>query len=54
MFTAASKFYETTGDKKAKKQIDKALEAYDKYLETYFSEASEEEMEEFWDEDLPF
>ena len=54
MFTAASKFYEATGNKKAKKQIDKAMEAYDKYLETYFSEASEEEMEEFWDEDLPF
>lgn len=30
------------------------MEAYDKYLETYFSEVSEEEMEEFWDEDLPF
>ena len=54
MFTAASKFYEATGNKKAKKQIDKAMEAYDKYLETYFSEVSEEEMEEFWDEDLPF
>lgn len=53
IFTAASKFYEATGNKKAKKQIDKALKAYDEYLEKYFSEMDDEELE-FDEEDLPF
>lgn len=56
IFTAASKFYEKTGNKKAKKQIDKALDEYDKYLERYFEEMEDEDDDEFDfdDEDLPF
>lgn len=56
IFTAASKFYEKTGNKKAKKQIDKALDEYDKYLERYFEEMEDEDDDEFvfGDEDLPF
>ena len=50
IFTAASKFYEKTGNKKAKKQIDKALDEYDKYLERYFEEMEDKDD----DEDLPF
>lgn len=60
IFTAASKFYEATGNKKAKKQIDKALKAYEEYLEKYFNEM-DDELEfgdeddfEFDEEDLPF
>lgn len=36
MFTAASKLYEAMGKKKEKKQIDKAMKAYDDYLKEYF------------------
>lgn len=50
IFTVASKFYEKTGNKKAKKQIDKALDEYDKYLERYFEEMEDKDD----DEDLPF
>lgn len=53
IFTAASKFYEATGNKKAKKQIDKALKAYDEYLEKYFSEMDDDDFE-FDETDLPF
>lgn len=45
IFTAASKFYEAIGNKKAKKQIDKALKDYDEYLEKYFSEMDDLEFE---------
>lgn len=59
IFTAASKFYEATGNKKAKKQIDKALKAYDEYLEKYFSEMDDLEFDgedefDIDEDDLPF
>ena len=53
MFTAASKLYEKMGKKKEKKQVDKALQEYDEYLEEFFMEGDEEELD-FGDEDLPF
>ena len=55
MFTAASILYDKIGKRKEKEQIDKALQAYDEYLESYFSgtELDDEELD-FWDEDLPF
>lgn len=53
IFTAASKFYEKTGNKKAKKQIDKALDEYEKYLERYFAGIENDEFD-FADENLPF
>ena len=55
MFTAASILYDKMNEKNAKKQIDKALQEYDAYLESYFGgmELDEEELE-FWDDDLPF
>jgi len=53
IFTAASKFYEKTGNKKAKKQIDKALDEYEKYLERYFAGMENDEFD-FADEELPF
>lgn len=55
MFTAASKLYEATGNKKEKQQIDKALKEYDEYLEKYFEELdSVDEDFDFFDEELPF
>ena len=56
IFTAASKFYEKSGNEAAKKQIDKALEDYDKYLEQYFQgmEDEEDDILCFDDEELPF
>lgn len=36
MFTAASKFYEITGNKKARKKMEQVLNAYDEYLEEMF------------------
>ena len=55
MFTAASKLYQVMGKRKEKKQIDKALRAYEKYLEKYFMGMDDEDEEmDFWDEDLPF
>lgn len=63
IFTAASKFYKATGNKKAKKQIDKALKDYDKYLEKTFIEMGDDLLEfddedefefEFDEDDLPF
>lgn len=55
MFTAASKLYEAMGKRKEKKQIDKAIEEYDDYLEQYFEDPGyEDEALEFWDDDLPF
>ena len=51
MFTAASKLYALTGNKKAKKEIDTAIDNYDKMLEEYFSDPDYD----FDDEDeLPF
>ena len=57
MFTAASVFYEKTGDTKKQEQMEAALEAYDQELEAYFSEYNEmdEDDDVLWDEeDLPF
>lgn len=55
MFTAASKFYEATGNKKAKKRVDKAMKTYEKYLEEYFDSVDEDDDEfSFMDEELPF
>lgn len=55
MFTATSKLYQVMGKRKEKKQIDKALRAYEKYLEKYFMGMDDEDEEmDFWDEDLPF
>ncbi len=50
MFTAASKLYEATGNKKEKKIIDKAIQEYDKHLEEYF-ENFDPDDEDF---ELPF
>lgn len=52
MFMAASKLYEAMGKKKEKKEVDKAIEKYDKYLERYFMDSDFDEFEDF--EDLPF
>lgn len=62
MFTAASKFYEITGNKKARKKMEQALEAYDEYLEEMFDmgDYDPDENYEFGDifslddDDLPF
>lgn len=57
MFTAASKLYEVMERTKEKKQVDKALEAYDEYLEEYFENLDCDDWDdyddEFWD-DMPF
>lgn len=55
MFTAASLLYDKMGKKKEKKLIDRALQEYDNYLESYFGgmELGEDELD-FWDDDLPF
>ena len=53
MFIAASKLYGLTGNKKAKKEIDTAVDNYDKMLEEYFSDPDYDF--DFDDEDeLPF
>ena len=57
MFTAASRFYEKTGDTKKQEQMEEALEAYEQELEAYFSEYDDmdEDDDVLWDEeDLPF
>lgn len=52
MFTAASKLYGVMGKKKEKKEVDKALEEYDDYLEKYFSGDGMGEEDE--DMEFPF
>lgn len=56
MFTAASKLYEAMGKRKEKKQIDRALKDYDKYLQDYYCENPYYEYEdmEFGEDYLPF
>lgn len=54
LFTAAAAYYKVTGNKKAYKRMDDALEAYDKYLEEFFLEDGKEEWFEWDDDDLPF
>ena len=51
MFAAASKLYEFTGNKKAKKEVDTATNKYDKMLEEYFSDPDYDFDDE---DDLPF
>ena len=57
MFIAVSKLYEAMGKTKEKTQVDKALEAYDEYLEEYFENLDcddwDDDDDEFWD-DMPF
>lgn len=52
MFTAASKLYGAMGKRKEKKQVDKALQDYDDYLERYFENSDDEELD--FGDDLPF
>ncbi len=57
MFMAASALYQVTGKKKEKKQIDKAIQKYEEYLEKYFDFPDFDEEDDdfdFFDEDLPF
>lgn len=54
LFTAAAAYYKASGNKKAHKRIDDALEAYDKYLEEFFLGDGEEDGFEWDDDDLPF
>lgn len=58
MFLAASRLYEATGRKKEKKQIDKAIQEYDEYLQCYFEGSplsdGEEDILDFSDLELPF
>ena len=51
MFAAASKLYEFTGNKKAKKEVDTAIDKYDKMREEYFSDPDYDFDDE---DDLPF
>lgn len=54
MYTVASKLYGAMGKIKEKKQIDKAIQKYEKYLEEYFSDFDMDEEFDFGDEELPF
>ena len=57
IFTAASRFYEQTGETEKQAQMEEALEAYDQALEAYFSEYTDMDDDDdlSWDEeDLPF
>ena len=62
MFLAAAKFYETIGDKKKKKQLDKAIKKYEdeedkRFMEWIESDGyGEDDWDdlEFGDDDLPF
>lgn len=57
LFTAASTYYKAAGKKKEKKRIDKAIEAYEKYLEELWLGDDEDYEDEFiWgdDDELPF
>lgn len=55
MFTAASKLYEATGNKKEKKKIDKAIQEFEKYIEECLENFDpEDENFDFSDDELPF
>ena len=62
MFTAASKFYEITGNKKARKKMEQVLNAYDEYLEEMFDMGDYDPDEDYEfgdvfsldDDNLPF
>lgn len=54
LFTAASQYYEKSGNKKEKKRIDRELNAYEKELKKFFM-GEEDDDEVMWgEEDLPF
>lgn len=52
MFTAASRLYEAQGKRKEKRQVDKAMEAYEKEIQKYF--AGEDFDEDDFDDEWPF
>ena len=62
MFTAASKFYEITGNKKARKKMEQVLNAYGEYLEEMFDMGDYDPDEDYEfgdvfsldDDNLPF
>lgn len=54
LFTAAAAYYKVSGNKKAYKRMDDALEAYDKYMEELFLGDGEDEWFDWDDDDLPF
>lgn len=54
LFTAAAAYYKISGNEKAYKRIDDALEAYDKYLEEFILGDGEDDGFEWDDDDLPF
>lgn len=48
LFIAAERLYEANGNKKRQKQVNKALEEYDRYLETDFLGDDEEDSDDYW------
>ena len=55
MFMAASKLYEAMGKKKEKREVDKALEKYEEYLEECFTSFDwEDDFEDEDEDELPF
>ena len=53
LFTAASIYYQKTGNKKEKKRIDQELKKYEKFLEEFFMGGGEDEMA-WGDDEFPF
>lgn len=53
LFTAASIYYQETGNKKEKKRIDQELKKYEKFLEEFFMGGGEDEMA-WGDDEFPF
>ncbi len=53
MFRAASKYYDVTGNKKKKKEVDKALKEYEKIVDQELLDWIEGDDDEDWD-NLPF
>lgn len=55
LFTAASQYYQLSGNKKEKQRIDRIIKVYEKYLEDYYMGIDEDDEELMWEEeDLPF
>lgn len=48
MFTAALRFYEATGDSKAARKMDEALEKYDKQIEAWINDAGSADDDDFF------
>lgn len=53
LFTAASTYYQVTGNKKEQKRIDKEIKKYEKFLEDFYMGDAEEDFFDY-DEELPF